>query len=97
MYVDEDKNICFNEVNPKNIIFVYDNKIKPEPLMAIYLKTQDTLQETKTKDATVYTRDKVYELKTGDDGFYIDSEMVNVFGEVNVIEFMNNDEGIGDF
>lgn len=97
VYVDEDKNICFNEVNPKNIIFVYDNKIKPEPLMAIYLKAQDTLQETKTKDATVYTRDKVYELKTGDDGFYIDSEMVNVFGEVNVIEFMNNDEGIGDF
>lgn len=97
VYTDEEGNICFNEVLPQNIIFVYDNSIRPEPLFAIYMPDVDEIDEQTSKTITVYTKTEIIDYQAGKGGFIETARMANIFGEVPVIEFMNNDEGLGDF
>lgn len=97
VYVNEDKEICFNEIKPQNMIFVYDNKIKPEPLFAIYLPDADTVGENKSQFIYVYTKKENIVYSTENGGMVEIERTPNIFGEVPVIEFMNNDEGIGDY
>lgn len=97
VYVNENKEICFNEIKPQNMIFVYDNKIKPEPLFAIYLPDADTVGENKKQFIYAYTKKENIVYSTENGGMVEIERTPNIFGEVPVIEFMNNDEGIGDY
>lgn len=97
VYVNEDKEICFNEIKPQNMIFIYDNKIKPEPLFAIYLPDADTVGENKKQFIYAYTKKENIVYSTENGGMVEIERTPNIFGEVPVIEFMNNDEGIGDY
>ena len=97
VYVNENKEICFNEIKPQNMIFVYDNKIKPEPLFAIYLPDADTVGENKRQFIYAYTKKENIVYSTENGGMVEIERTPNIFGEVPVIEFMNNDEGIGDY
>lgn len=97
VYVNENKEICFNEIKPQNMIFVYDNKIKPEPLFAVYLPDADTVGENKKQFIYVYTKKENIVYSTENGGMIEIERTPNIFGEVPVIEFMNNDEGIGDY
>ena len=101
VYVDEESNIRFNEVNPDNIIMVYDDKINPEPLFAIYqvplFDAENIDKESKDKKVILYTKGSIKEyISIGGDIKFIE-ENINPFGEVPVIEFINNNECIGDF
>ena len=101
IYLDEEANVRFNEIEPENVIYIYDDKIKPAPLMALYVRdinTLDNLDSTsKDRAVTVYTRNKIFEFEEIAGNLTLIDEDVNMFGEVNVIEILNNDEGIGDF
>lgn len=97
VYVNENKEICFNEIKPQNMIFVYDNKIKPEPLFAVYLPDADTVGENKKQFIYAYTKKENIVYSTENGGMVEIERTPNIFGEVPVIEFMNNDEGIGDY
>lgn len=101
VYVDEESNIRFNEVNPDNVVMVYDNKINPEPLFAIYqvaLFDEETVgKESKDKKIFVYTKESIKEYIKAKGNMYLVDESINPFGEVPVIEFLNNNEAIGDF
>lgn len=101
VYVDEESNIRFNEVNPDNIVMVYDDKINPDPLFAIYqvaLFDEETIgEESKDKKVFVYTRETIKEYIKAKGEMYLVDESINPFGEVPVIEFLNNNEAIGDF
>lgn len=96
VYLDEDTNICFNEVRPDNMIYVLDDSIKPKPLFAIYfIKTK--IEDEEITKITLYTKDAIkYYVKNGSSLEFIE-ETVNPFADVPVVEFLNNDEGIGDF
>lgn len=100
-YVDEEGFYRFNEVLPQNIIYVWDDKINPEPWLAIYVRDAITLEnltaDEKSQAATVYTADNIYEYVPGDGGFKLENEFENVLHKFPVIEFANNDEYIGDF
>jgi SPP1 family phage portal protein len=101
VYLDEEGNVRFNEVLPQNIIFVYDDKINPEPLMALHVRSILTVEtidkEKRPRAVTVYSRDMIMEYEEEGAAFVLKEEYPNVFGDVNVVEFKNNDEGIGDF
>lgn len=101
VYLDEEGQIKFNEVEPENIVMIYDNRIKPEPLHCLYVRDDvsvDNLDsDKKDKLITVYSKDSIRDyLSKGGDISLVD-EQANLFGEIPVIEFLNNDEGIGDF
>lgn len=101
VYVDEESNIRFNEVNPENIVLVYDDKIIPKPIFAIYqaeLTDVDNLgKESKGKKIIIYKKDIIQEFAKVKGDLHLLNEYPNPFGEVPVIEFLNNNEGIGDF
>lgn len=100
-YIDEEGNFCFNELLPQNVILVWDDKIKPEPWMAIYVRDAINLDnltsDEKQQAATVYTADTIYEYEPGKNGFVLVDEYENVLHKFPVIEWANNDEYIGDF
>ena len=101
VYLDEENNLRFNEVDPENIIFVYDDNINPSPLMALYIRDLISLENLTSdeplKAVTVYTPSTVYEFEQEGSDYKLIEDYMNVFQDVNVIEFLNNDEGIGDF
>lgn len=101
IYLDEEGSVRFNEVEPENVVMVYDNRIKPEPLFCLYIRdyvTVDNLEaDKKDKTVTLYTKDIVKEYLMAGDNLSLLEESANHFGEIPVVEFLNNDEGIGDF
>ena len=96
VYTDESGDICFNEILPQNIIFVYDNKIKPQPLFALYIQ-QGTFDQEDDNTIVAYTKSDIITYKTQGGRYTEETRTPHAFGDVPVIEFMNNDEGIGDF
>ena len=101
VYLDEDGQIKFNEVEPENIVMVYDNKIKPEPLYSLYVRDDVNVanleSDKKDKLITAYSKDFVKEYISKGGVISLIDEQPNLFGEIPVIEFLNNDESIGDF
>ncbi|WP_416335073.1 phage portal protein [Anaerococcus sp. DFU013_CI05] len=100
-YIDEEGNFRFNEILPQNMIYVWDDKINPEPWLAIYVRDAITLEnltaDEKAQAATVYTADRIYEYVPSQSGFKLEEEYDNALGMFPVIEFANNDEYTGDF
>lgn len=101
VYLDEEGGVRFNEVQPENIVMVYDNKIKPEPLFCIYIREDTDAEsigkESKNKLVTLYTKDSIKEMRLEGSDLKLIEENANLFGAIPVIEFKNNNEALGDF
>jgi SPP1 family phage portal protein len=101
VYLDEEGGVRFNEVQPENIVMVYDNKIKPEPLFCIYIRedadAESIGKESKNKLVTLYTKDSIKEMRLEGNDLKLIEENANLFGAIPVVEFKNNNEAIGDF
>lgn len=103
VYVDEEKNCRFNEIQPQNMILVYDDKINPEPWLGLYVRDDisldNLLADDKKQAVTAYTADKIIEFESTQDGYKVKDggEFENVLNIFPVIEWANNDEYIGDF
>lgn len=98
VFMDEEGNIGFNEEDADNMIAVYDTKIKPEMILAVRLYNDNDLLGNKNIEyATAYTKDEIIEYINDGQGFKEDSRKDHYFNQVPVIEFLNNDEYIGDF
>ena len=100
-YVDEEGNYKFNEIDPQNIIYIYDEKINPKPWLALYVRDEISLEnltaDEKTQAVTAYMVDSIQEYKMGNDGYILVYEYENILHKFPVIEWVNNDEFIGDF
>ena len=99
VYIDEDSRVRFNELDADYVVMVYDTKINPEPSFAIVVNwgaSIDGIADTPLT-ATVYTKDSILTYVEGENGLVLIEEQEHYFGQVPVIEFLNNDEGIGDF
>lgn len=101
VYLDEEGGVRFNEVQPENIVMVYDNHIKPEPLFCIYIRedadAESIGKESKNKLVTLYTKDSIKEMRLEGSDLKLIEENANMFGAIPVVEFKNNNEAIGDF
>lgn len=101
VYLDEEGGVRFNEVQPENIVMVYDNQIKPEPLFCIYIRedadAENIGKESKNKLVTLYTKDSIKEMRLEGSDLKLIEENANLFGAIPVVEFKNNNEAIGDF
>jgi len=73
-------------IDPTGAFVVYDDTVKAEPVFAVVI--QD-------KTAVVYFSDYVYEYAL-DMGKELSKEK-NMFGEIPLIQYWNNEEGMGDF
>jgi SPP1 family phage portal protein len=92
VYLDEQPQIRFNNIDPRDIRVVYSNEIVPEIVMAIRrYKVGDDYQvevyDSETIKTYLYKEQKLQLLEERD----------QVFGMVPVIEYKNNTEEKGDF
>lgn len=101
VYLDEEGQVRFNEVEPENLRIIYDDAIIPKPIFAIYVRSyvdaSNFDKESKDKLVTVYTDEAIKEYKLEGSDLKLIEEQANLFGEIPVIDYKNNDEGIGDF
>ena len=98
LYADEEAQPNFAPEKAENVIMVYDTKIKPEPIFAIReYEIEEPGEEEPIIKVEVYTKDRIYYYKMEGDTLEEEGEEEHNFGEVPVIEYLNNDEGIGDF
>lgn len=99
LYIDEDKKVRFDEVDPDNIIIIYDSNITPNPLYAIRFWEEENLDLNGTTFyVELYTADMIYRYSGKDSrSLVLYEELSHPFGDVPVIEFLNNDERQGDF
>lgn len=99
VYIDEDSQVRFNELDADYVVMVYDAKINPEPNFAIVINWEASIDGVVDTPLTaiVYTKDKIMSYVEGENGLVLIEEQEHYFGQVPIIEFLNNDEGIGDF
>ena len=94
IFIDDDGNIKFINVDPDEIFIVHDMSIMSTPLYSVrYLKIDDgyTIE--------VYTDESIFEFRSNESLSYMKliSRDEHNFGEVPVIKYGNNDYDIGDF
>ena len=99
VYIDEDSRVRFNELDADYVVMAYDTKINSEPNFAIVVNwgaSIDGVVDTPLT-ATVYTKDSILTYVEGENGLVLIEEQEHYFGQVPIVEYLNNDEGIGDF
>ena len=101
IYADEESNPCSVALDVRNTIIIYDDSMVHDKLYGInyrpiYKKPEDAMPDH--YEVVVASKDKIqtYTLK-GSTVLKLLSEQPNSFGEVPFIEYLNNDEGQGDF
>lgn len=102
IYVNEDGECRSAAIDPRSIILVRDNTVEHRKMFAlIYVECVNEKGEVieGEYDLTIITRDKVMERRlkggvlVGDESGDLD----HVFGDVPVVEYINDDDLIGDF
>lgn len=101
VYQNEKKETRFTKLDAKQVVMVYDDKIDPEPMFALrYYKSADIMTDEKEdkKYVELYTRSYIVHIEL------IKSKILgvptveeNLFLEVPVIEYKNNEYRRGDF
>lgn len=96
IYYDEvDKKIKFNELDPEQVIYAYDDNINPKPLFAIYYNG-----EGDNFEARVFTReyDAIYSGTDLEETYNNQNHAALVeTGLIKVLESTNNNERLGDY
>lgn len=98
LYMDSEANVRFKYQKPQNIVLIYDDTIERNILYGIrYFKSTSFGDDADVTNIEVYTAETIekYRLKN-DELEEVDIEE-HYFGEVPIIEYVNNEELIGDF
>lgn len=94
------QHVKLNNLSPTKTFVVFSNEIDPEPLFGVYYyKKQDSLGKADGYELNVYDSMKlyIYEMKDLTSIPVLVQEFTHFAGQVPIIEYKNNDEGIGDF
>lgn len=98
-WYDENSDLRFKQISPQNMIMCYSPDIDERPLCGVYYKvmTKAGTNEVITR-VTVYTDSEVYEFEGNLEGRLTHlGSTTHYFGQVPVIEYISNEERIGDF
>jgi SPP1 family phage portal protein len=98
LFVGEDGIPRFNQVPVNEMFVVYDNKLNPQPLMAVrHYSMYDYVSEKDNMVVEVYTKDAVFMYAEGDNGLEPQGSEPHYFGDVPVVPYFNNADGLGDW
>lgn len=98
VYIDEDGDIKLGIDDPYNTLVIHDTTIARNVMGAIrYFEYNDVVTGDDMIKITLYTKHNIYELEGPLDSPVVISEQINIFGEIPVIEFMENTNRCGSF
>lgn len=97
LYLDEDGKIRFAKLNPEEVILVADTKIGENIKFAIrHYDVYDVSGQSFDTYVDVYDKDVCTSYKLGNSLIFL-SEADHMFSDVPIIEYLNNNQGKGDF
>lgn len=92
VYIDEEANIKFAQLDNSQTIVHYNNKLKPQIDLALrYYEEDDIIY------AELYTEAGIEYYEKKNESFELIDEEEHIFGEVPVIHYLNNNNAQGDF
>lgn len=98
VYIDEDGFIRMGVDDPYNTLVIHDNTIERKVMGALrYYEYNDAVTHEDKIQITLYTKDTIYELDGPINAPVIVGSQINVFGDIPVIEFMENSARCGVF
>ncbi len=103
LWVDEDSNVRFKQVHPEEIIMVYSADIEEKPLYAIrYYDEVDPQDKTVKRYIDIYSSTVIQhyvitKINTKEAQAHDLGSEPHYFGEVPIIEYVNNTERMGCF
>lgn len=100
LYNDEQGNVRFKRLDPREVVLVYDDTLEEELLYTIrYYQCEDIATEQRYYMIEVYSRDTIdiYKSDENINSLSLVSSNIHYFELVPVCVFLNNEEQIGDF
>jgi SPP1 family phage portal protein len=98
VYIDEDGLIRIGIDDPYNTLVIHDNTIEHKVMGALrYYEYNDSVTHENKIQITLYTKDTIYELDGPINNPVVVSQELNIFGDIPVIEFMENSNRCGVF
>lgn len=88
LYQDENSETQLVKVSPENAFVVYEQSIAQKPLFGVYYITND---DDKI-EGHLHTTTHSYNLMEGKNGLTLYDEMPHFYGDVPIVEFVENDE-----
>lgn len=88
LFNDENSEIGITYMTPIDGFVVYDNTIQNKPLFACHYGLNDDDEEV----GYFYTKEAVYQFATVSGSYTIVEETPNVFGDIPMIEYLENEE-----
>ena len=96
LWIDEEGFIRMSPLKPSESFVIYDNSIKQEPIGAVIYRQYTTNDQTFT-EITIYNKDKISYYKGDLQTPVLIGEEPNFFGDIPMIEFMENKHRKGSF
>jgi len=96
LYIDKESMIDtrFCVVSPEEIFVIYDYSLDPQPIAAVRYYT---LEYNNSLYVEVYGKADISTYKGGTEGLMLTDSTEHFFGDVPVIEYVNNQDRHGDF
>lgn len=88
LFNDENSEIGITYLTPIDGFVIYDNTIQNKPLFACHYGLNDKQEEV----GYFYTKDSVYQFAVADGAYTIVEETANVFSDIPMIEYIENEE-----
>ena len=96
VFNDEEANVNYTYLDNKEVIYVYDNTILERPLFAVhYTNSKDFATEKSYITGTVYTKNERISFDDKRGRVFFGDRFNNPFNEVQITEYIENDERIG--
>ena len=93
VFLDEEAQIGVTNIDPKVCFIIYDNSIRERPLYGIRYRVDE---ESKI-EGTISDPEKIHYFVIADDGLVFTDEKPNYFGDIPIIEYVENEERMGAF
>jgi SPP1 family phage portal protein len=98
VYMNENNDIRFAQLDTKDLVLIYDDSIDPEIIGAVrFYASKDYVSSEVANHAELYTKEDVVYYIEGKDGFYEADRKPHYFKDVPVVVYRNNAELIGDW
>lgn len=95
---DEDKRPRYSVLSPLNTIPIFDNALEPNLIACIYFyEVEDIENDTTTEYVNLYDNKSVYEYQRINGQLFLLNETPHYFGDVPVVQYLNNKYLRGDF
>ena len=93
VFLDEEAQIGVTNIDPKECFIIYDNSIRERPLYGVRYRVDE---ESKI-EGTISDTEKIRYFVIADDGLKYTEEKPNYFGDIPIIEYVENEERMGAF